>query len=586
METKNSVHLDNLRHSCAHLLAKSVKDLWPGTHNAIGPAIENGFYQDFDFGEVKISETDLPRIETKMKEVLKDWVHFEYKEVSPSEAKKLFAENPYKLELIREFSQEGKKLLTNNPGNFLDLCKMTHVENPAKEMQHFKLLKIAGAYWRGSEKNKMLTRIYGTAFPTKEELDKYLWQQEEAQKRDHKKLARELDLIVFSDLVGAGLPLYTPKGAVLRSAVYNYSRELNAKIGYLETALPNINRAELFRISGHYDKYKDDMFNVHSHYSEEEFFLKPMNCPQHCVLYNSRPRSYRDLPIRYADFSVLYRDERPGEINGVLRSRAFAQDDGHCFCREDQIESEFTNVLKIISEALDTYGFKYWIRLSLHDPKKFEKYLGTPEIWKDAEIKLHSVVEKANVKYKEVLGEAAIYGPKLDFMAVDSLAREWQISTIQLDLNMPGRFGLVYADNDGLEKTPIMIHRAIIGSERFIGILIEHFAGAFPVWLSPVQVKIIPVSDKVIDYARTVYQQLQDVALRVELDDRNEKLGAKIRDAQIQKIPYMVIVGQKELDGGKIAIRLRDGKDLGQIDINEFVVKVRDITSAKSLNLW
>ncbi len=573
--------LDNLRHSCAHLLAAAVKDLYPGAHNAIGPAIENGFYQDFDLEKWSISEADLPKIEKRMREMLKDWGPFVEREVSVEQAMKDFVENPYKLELIADFAKEGKKVFENDPGHFLDLCKGGHSKNPKEELKHFKLLSIAGAYWRGSEKNKMLTRIYGTIFPNSEDLDKYIWQLQESKKRDHRKIAKELDLIVFSELVGAGLPLYTPKGAVLRSAIYNFSRKLNESIGYQETALPGFNRAELFRVSGHYEKYKADMFLVTSHYSKEEFYLKPMNCPQHCELYASRPRSYRDLPQRYSDFSVLYRDERPGEINGLLRSRAFTQDDGHCFCREDQIEEEFSNVLTVVDRALNAYGFDYRIRLSLSDPKTPEKYLGDKMVWERAEKALRKIVEDKKVKFYEGIGEAAIYGPKLDFMATDSLGREWQLSTIQLDMIMAKRFGLEYSDVDGTKKTPFMIHRAIIGSERFIAIIIEHYAGAFPLWLSPVQVKVLPISEKHLDYSQSVVSEFKKQSIRAEIDEDNKTVGYKIRQATLQKVPYMVIIGDTEVgrskvDGGKsdemyVSVRTREGKDEGQKSIYEFI---------------
>ena len=388
---------------------------------------------------------------------------------------------------------------------------------------------------------------------------------------DHKKIAREQDLIVFSDLVGPGLPLYTPKGAILRNQVYNYSRELNTKIGYEETAMPGMNKGELFKVSGHYDKYKDDMFNVVSHHTKDEYFLKPMNCPQHCVIFQSRLRSYRDLPIRFSDFSLLYRDELPGEINGLLRSRAFAQDDGHCFCRPDQIGVEFTSVLKVIDQALKTYGFDYWVRLSLRDPKHPEKYLGDDQIWHDSEAKLRQVVKAAKLPFKEALGEAAIYGPKLDFMATDSIGREWQISTIQLDMNMPKRFDLTYTDEHGQPQTPVMIHRAIIGSERFIAILIEHYAGAFPTWLSPVQAVVLPISDKQAKYAGQVTKNLRDQGIRVELNDKNEPLNARIRDAQMQKVPYMLIVGEKEEKSQTVSERGRSGKNYGEMPLSKFI---------------
>ncbi|HYE59644.1 MAG TPA: threonine--tRNA ligase, partial [Candidatus Kapabacteria bacterium] len=399
--------LDSLRHSCAHLLAAAVLELWPNAKRTIGPPIEHGFYYDFDFGDVKISDADFPIIEKKMQEILPTWESFERKEVSADEAKKLFADNPYKLELINEFSDEGQTLTLYTSGTYVDLCRGGHAEHPKKELKHFKLLSVAGAYWRGDEKNKMLTRIYGTAFPTKDELMKHLLMLEEAKKRDHRKLGKELDLFVISDLVGPGMPLYTPKGTTVRNAIISYSRELNAKIGFQEVHTPNVNKAELFKISGHYDKYKDDMLEVTSHYSDEQYYLKPMNCPQHTQIYASQMRSYRDLPIRFADFANLYRDERPGELSGLTRLRCFCQDDGHIFCREDQIEQEFGNVLSAIKEALTTYGLNYWIRLSLRDPNQKEKYLGDDATWDKAEATMRKLLKEHEIDCKETEGEAA-----------------------------------------------------------------------------------------------------------------------------------------------------------------------------------
>ena len=582
MDEHKKDHLNNLRHSCAHLLAAAVMELWPDVKRTIGPAIENGFYFDFDFGETKISESDFPKIEAKMREILPAWQQFERHELSSEQAKKEYLGNEYKHELIDEFSKKGETLTFYKSGDYWDLCRGGHIERPNQQLNHFKLLSIAGAYWRGNENNKMLTRIYGTCFDSKEKLDKYLWQQEEAKKRDHRKLATELDLIVFSELVGSGLPLYTPKGAVLRSQVYNFSRELNQKIGYGETALPSVNRAELFKVSGHYDKYKADMFTVHSHYSEEEFFLKPMNCPQHCVIYASQPRSYRDLPVRFSDFSVLYRDERPGEIHGLLRSRAFTQDDGHCFCREDQIETEFNNVFMVVKEALQVYGFEYWVRLSLRDPEHTEKYLGDEVVWKRAEEKLSSLVQKMGVKFREAPGEAAIYGPKLDFMVVDSLGREWQLSTIQLDMIMPTRFGLTYTDADGTQKTPFMVHRAIIGSERFIAILIEHFGGKFPIWLSPIQVVLIPIADRHHVVATQVQKNLRAAGIRAEIDTRAQSMQNKIRAATLQKVPFIGIMGDKEIAAQvpTISVRARDGKSR-ELTVTEFIAELQSDIETK-----
>ena len=434
--------------------------------------------------------------------------------------------------------------------------------------------RVAGAYWRGDEKNKMLTRIYGLAFETKAELDAYLVQREEAIKRDHRKIAKEQDLLVFSDLIGSGMPMFTPKGNIVRNAIINFSRELNQELGFGEVHTPNFNKAELFKISGHYDKYKEDMLTVRSQYSEEDFFLKPMNCPQHTQIYASRPRSYRDLPIRYSDFANLYRDERPGELSGLTRLRCFAQDDGHSFCREDQIKSEFESVLGVVKKALTTYKMNYKIRLSLWDPKKPEKYLGSPEVWERSQKLLEDILNENKIEYEKGLGEAAIYGPKMDIIMKDSLGREWQISTIQLDFIMPERFKLAYTDTDGKEKTPVMIHRAIIGSpDRFMGILIEHVSGNFPLWLAPVQAKIIPVRTNHNEYAQEVFKMLKDSGIRADLDDADEGLGKKVRDAKNNKLPYWIVLGDKEIEAGKVTLESRDAGQLGQITKEELVSK-------------
>jgi threonyl-tRNA synthetase len=568
--------LEHLRHSCAHLLAAAVQELYPEAKRTIGPPIENGFYYDFDFLDTKISEDDLAKIEEKMREAVKSWKGFEKKEVSIDEAKQYFADNEYKCELITEFSEEGKMLTFYSCGNFTDLCKGGHSENPSEDLKHFKLLSVAGAYWRGNENNKMLTRIYGTAFPSAEELQNHLTMLEEAKKRDHRKLGKELGLFVFSDLVGPGLPLFTPKGCIVRNQIIGYSRELNGQIGFEEVQTPNMNKAELFKVSGHYDKYKDDMLEVKSHYSEEPYYLKPMNCPQHTQIYASQTRSYRDLPLRFADFANLYRDERPGELSGLTRLRCFAQDDGHIFCREDQIQSEFNQVLGVVKQALQTYGLNYWIRLSLRDPNEKEKYLGDDALWENAQTIMRKLLQENNIEFKEAEGEAAFYGPKMDIMAKDSIGREWQISTIQLDFNMPGRFGLVYADQDGTEKTPVMIHRAIVGSpERFMGVLIEHYAGAFPVWLSPVQVRILPVSnDKHLVGANSLKAELLAAGIRVEVDSVDETVGNKIRKAAGAKVPYVLVVGDKELAGEPLMVRVRGQEEQEKMEKDLFMQRV------------
>ncbi len=570
--------LEAKRHTLAHLLAQAVSNRYPNAQLTLGPAIDTGFYYDIDFGTEKIGDADLPKLEAAMRKLLPSWKEFTSEEVTKGAALEKFSSatgvNPYKAELIEGIVERGEKITLYTCGKFTDLCRGGHAEHPAKEIaiDSFKLDRVAGAYWRGDEKNPMLTRIYGLAFDTKEELDAYLAQREEAKKRDHRKIAKEQGLLVFSDLVGSGMPMFTPKGNVIRSEIIHFSRELNAELGFGEVHTPNINKGELFKISGHYDQYKDDMLTVHSQYVEDEMFLKPMNCPQHTQIYASEPRSYRDLPVRFSDFAVLYRDERPGELSGLTRLRAFSQDDGHIFCREDQIESEISNVLAAIQKALAIYRISYWVRLSLRDPAKKEKYIGEDAVWEKAEAIMRKLLTEKNVSHKEALGEAAFYGPKMDIMAVDAIGREWQISTIQLDLNMPGRFKLEYAAEDGTKKTPVMIHRALTGSpDRFMGILIEHYAGAFPLWLSPVQVKILSVSEKHIAYAKEVSDALKAANIRVEIDDANESLGKKIRTAKTEKIPYLLVVGDKEAEEKTVSADSRDHGKLEAMPLTDFI---------------
>jgi len=526
-----STTLEHKRHTLAHLLAAAVLKQYPHAKVTIGPAIDTGFYYDVDFSDGEApGDDDLKNIQKTMKKLLSSWTEFTHREVSADEARQVFAGNEYKIELINELEEKGETITLYTAGEFTDLCRGGHSENPAKEIDSdsFKLDKVAGAYWRGDEKNKMLTRIYGLAFDTKDDLDTHLTQLEEAKKRDHRKLAKEMDLLVFSDLVGSGMPMWTPRGNIIRNQVVNFSRELNAKLGFGEVHTPNINKGELFKLSGHYDQYKEDMLTVTSQYVKDEMFMKPMNCPQHTQIYASRPRSYRDLPIRYSDFANLYRDERPGELSGLTRLRAFAQDDGHIFCREDQIESEISSVLGAIEEALTTYGVGYWMRLSLRDPENKEKYLGTDDVWEHSQEILKSLLESKNIPYKLGEGEAAFYGPKIDIMVVDAIGRLWQMSTIQLDFSMPARFGLTYTDTDGSEKTPIMIHRALIGSpDRFLGVLIEHYAGAFPLWLAPEQVRVVPVAETHEQYANKIAEELKMAGVRATSDCSNESLGKK-----------------------------------------------------------
>ncbi len=573
------------RHTLAHLLASAVGEIYKfdKVKLTLGPAVDNGFYYDIDFGDQKVADADLKKIEDRMRKILPKWTDWEHKELTKEEAVAFF-KNEYKVELINGIVERGEKITAYTCGGFTDLCRGGHTEHPATDIHpdSFKLDRVAGAYWRGDEKNKMLTRIYGLAFETKDELDAYILQQEEARKRDHRKLGRELDLFVFSDLVGVGMPLFTPKGNIIREQIIGFSRELNNELGFGEVHTPNINKGELFKISGHYDKYKEDMLSVSSQYVSDEMFLKPMNCPQHTQIYASRPRSYRDLPIRYSDFAVLYRDERPGEMSGLTRLRSFSQDDGHIFCREDQIKNEISNILSAIQKALIVYKIDYWMRLSLRDPNKKEKYLGDDSVWEKSQMIMRELLKEKNITNKEAEGEAAFYGPKIDIMAVDAIGREWQISTIQLDFNQPKRFELEYTENDGTKKTPAMIHRALIGSpDRFLGILIEHYAGAFPLWLSPVQVKVIPVRENHNEYATKVYELLRENNIRAELDDKDENLGSKVRNAKTNKIPYLVFIGDKEIQDNEITLHTRnisegEGGNLGQMSQNELVSKLSE----------
>ncbi|MDA1317086.1 MAG: threonine--tRNA ligase [bacterium] len=588
---KDKDYLYKLRHSAEHVLHQAVKELYPSIHLAMGPATDEGFYFDFDNSPegkeaVTITDADFKNIEKRMWNIINKNLPITRHEISAKEAHKLFADNPYKQEWI-EKAEVNKEVITiywtgepNAQGSMVDLCAGPHVDSTG-EIKAFKLLSIAGAYWHGDEKNKMLTRIYGTAFESKEDLDKYLWQLEEAKKRDHRKLGKEMQLFVFSDLVGPGLPIYTPKGALVRRLLQEHVNVLQKEIGYKEVWTPQVTKADLFKTSGHYEKYKDDMFRVVSNYTDEEYFLKPMNCPNHCVLYASQSRSYRELPLRFSDFANLYRDEKPGELLGLSRLRAFSQDDGHCFCREDQVDEEFLNVAQIVKKAIEPFNMKYWIRLSLWDSNHPEKYLGDKEIWKSAQSKLKDILDKNNIEYTAVEGEAAIYGPKLDFIAIDALGREWQISTIQLDLIMPGRFGLTYTDQEGKEKTPLMIHRAILGSpERLMGLLIEHYAGAFPLWLAPEQVRIIPISERHVEAAQNIAKSLEDIGVRFELDDKALSMQKKIRNAQQSKVNYMLILGDVEVEKGEVNVRSRDGSTQN-MSISMFLDKVKNEIESK-----
>jgi threonyl-tRNA synthetase len=573
--------LQNLRHTAAHLLAASILEFYPSAKIALGPPVDNGFYYDIDFGSEKIFEDDLPKIEQKMKELVKKWDKIEGKEISYQEAKKIFKDNPYKLELIDEIKSRGEKITIYKSGNFIDLCRGGHIDNPSRQLKHFKLLSIAGAYWRGDEKNKMLTRIYGTAFFTKEELEKYLWQLEEAKKRDHRVLGKKLDLFLLSNDVGGGLLLWTEKGAIIRRQIENLIIAEQTKRGYLHVYTPHIGKKSLWQTSGHWDLYRDKMYSSMK-IDDDEYLIKPMNCPFHMMIYKSKLRSYRDLPLRIAEIATVYRYEKAGELSGMLRARHITQDDSHIFCREEQIVDEFLGVFDYTIYLLRIFGIKdYYLRLGLRSPK--EKYLGNDIIWQKAEKEIVKAIEKKKLAFVKSEGDAAFYGPKLDIIIKDALGREWQCGTIQIDFMLPQRFKLEYIDENGKVKTPALIHRAPLGSlERFVAILIEHYAGAFPFWLSPIQLVILPISDKYFSLAAEIEKVFKNNNFRVQTNLTNETLGKKIRESTLQKIPYMIIIGEREFKAYqetkdlKVSVRTREGKDLDIINVNQFIKQLKE----------
>ena len=567
--------IEQIRHTLSHLTVAAVRELWPGSQNAIGPAIENGFYQDFEIAGT-ITDADLPKIEAKMRELLPKWTGFEKKEVSKEEALKEFAWNKYKCELIEEFAGQGKKITFHNAPGLVDLCKGGHTENPAKEIapDSFKLDRVAGAYWRGDEKNKMLTRIYGLAFLSKQELDAYVAQREEAKKRDHKVLGKELDLFTFSELVGPGLPLWTPRGTVLRDLLDDFVWELRRARGYEKVEIPHITKKELYERSGHWEKFKDELFRITTR-EGHEFAMKPMNCPHHTQIYARRQWSYRELPQRYANTTTCYRDEQTGELSGLSRVRAFTQDDAHVFCRFAQIKEEFNKVWDIINTFYAAFGFDMKVRLSTHDPKHMENYLGTPESWETAVKILEQIVTEKGAGAIAGDGEAAFYGPKLDFMVHDSIGREWQVATIQLDFVQPMRFDLTCMNEKSAKEPVVMIHAAIMGSiDRFLSILIEHIGGVFPLWLSPVQVSVLPVSEKHIAYAQEIAEQFRAVDIRVELS-ADDSLGKRIRAAKLEKVPYVLVVGDAEMEAKTATLESRAGK-IGALPVADIIAKLKE----------
>ena len=584
--------LDHIRHSLAHLLAAAVLKEFPDAKLGVGPTIENGFYYDFLLPRA-ITPDDLKTFEKTMRGFVNKKLPFSGREVSPEEARKIFATQPFKLDLINDFTGKGEpgkekeKLTvyeTGAPGEtpiFIDLCRGGHVENTSEiPADGFKLDKIAGAYWRGDEKNQQLQRIYGLAFESKEALKKYSLMLEEAKKRDHRKLGKELQLFTIIDEIGPGLPLFYPKGAILRRTLENYITELQEKRGYVPIWIPHITKSELYKISGHLDKY-DAMYPPMDLKDEAKYYLKPMNCPHFMMLYKTNPHSYRELPVRYTCTTTNYRYEKSGELSGLTRVRALTQDDCHVFLRPDQIEQEINLMLDMIAEVYKTFGFNdFWVRISTRNPKS---YIGDLKIWEDSEAILTNLITKRGWKHDIGAGEAAFYGPKLDFIFKDVIGRDWQLSTIQLDMNLPQRFELEYIDENSEKQRPVVIHRAILGStERFLGILIEHFAGKFPVWLAPVQATILPVSEKFADYGKKTYDALIAAGIRAELSEANESLGKRIREAEMMKVPYIIVVGEKEEGGGTVNVRDRKGGE-NEIALAEFVKKIEGEIKEKTL---
>jgi threonyl-tRNA synthetase len=575
--------LDKIRHSLAHLLAAAVLKEFPDAKLGVGPTVENGFYYDFQLPR-PITPDDLKGLEKTMRTFVNKKLPFSGREVSPDEARKLFAQQPFKLDLINDFEKEDRKLTVYETGDvvgadappiLVDLCRGGHVENTSEiPADGFKLDKIAGAYWKGDAKNEQLQRIYGVAFESKEALKEYLMMVEEAKKRDHKKLGPQLDLFTFSELVGPGLPLWTPKGTILRNLLDSFVWELRKSRGYQQVDIPHITKKDLYEKSGHWDKFKDELFKINTR-EGHLYAMKPMNCPHHTQIYARRQWSYRELPQSYASTTKVYRDEQSGELAGLSRVLSITQDDAHVFCRQSQVKEELLKIWDIVHKFYGTFGFKLQLRLSLHDPEHMEKYLGDLETWEKAADILRDVANEKKTAYFEAPGEAAFYGPKLDFMAKDSIGREWQVATIQLDMLQPERFDLFCINENGEHERVVMIHAAIMGAiERFLSIIIEHFAGAFPVWLAPVQVAILPISEKFADYGVSVRDTLLNVGIRVELGEANESLGKRIREAEMMKVPYVLVVGEKEEGNKTVNVRSRHSDNEEEISLEEFLNKI------------
>ena len=559
-------------HTSAHLMAEALQELYPGIQFGIGPAIESGFYYDVDPGDAVIKESDFPAIEAKVMEIVARKEQVVREEISKADALAMFeAKNEtYKLELINDL--EDGTITIYRQGGFVDLCKGPHITNVGL-IKAFKITSVAGAYWRGDATRKQLTRLYGISFPKKKMLDEYLQLMEEAKKRDHRKIGKELELFTFSESVGKGLPLWLPKGTALRLRLEDFLKQIQKRFGYQQVMTPHIGQKELWVTSGHYAKYGADSFQpIHTPEEGEEYLLKPMNCPHHCEIYKFKPRSYKDLPLRFAEFGTVYRYEQSGELHGLTRVRSFTQDDAHIFCRPDQLKEEFLKVMDIIFIIFNALDFKnFEAQISLRDPENKTKYIGSDDVWEKAESAIVEACQEKGLKARIELGEAAFYGPKLDFMVKDAIGRRWQLGTIQVDYNLPERFELEYVGDDNQKHRPVMIHRAPFGSmERFVAVLIEHTGGKFPLWLTPDQVVVLPISEKYCDYANEVARQLELADIRVSVDDRNEKIGRKIRDNELKRIPYMVIVGEKEAENNQVSVRRQGAGDLGAMSVDDF----------------
>ncbi len=576
MEKHDSLY--KIRHSFAHVLAMAVLDTYPDAKIAIGPAIDTGFYYDIDFGEEKISDEHLKDLQKKMKKIAGRGLEFSGTPVTAEEALAHYKNNPYKTELIQEFAAENKELTFYKTGDdFIDLCAGGHVENTKElPLDAFRLDKVAGAYWRGDEKNKMLTRIYGLAFETKEELDTHLKMIEEAKKRDHRKLGKELGLFTFSELVGPGLPLWTPKGTLLRKAIDDFVWELRAEKGYKQVTIPHITKEDLYKTSGHYDKFADELFKVGSR-EGKNYFLKPMNCPHHTQIFDAEPRSYKDMPQRYAETTMVYRDEQSGELGGLTRVLSITQDDAHVFCREIQIKEEMNAIWDIVEKFYGAFNFTLGVHLSFHDPEEMDKYLGTPEVWASSEGLIEEIAKERGVDYVVDLGEAALYGPKLDFRATDSLGRTHQVATIQLDRNLPERFDLTCINENGEKERIVMIHAAIAGSlERFSGVMIEHTAGNFPLRFSPTQVAVIPIAEPHNEYAQGVNDALVAAGYRTTMNTSKDGFGKKVRAAKKEKLPYFIVIGDQDIEANKVTLESRDTGESEQLSIEEVLTRFNE----------